>query len=67
MSFYSDDPVQDFNRWDMELERKRARRPQCEMCEEHIQDETAILLHGHWICEKCINNNREIVDEFDFD
>ena len=65
--FYTDDPARDADMHDMEQERKRMRRPLCEVCGEHIQDETGINIHGHWICEKCIKDNREHVDDFDFD
>ena len=67
MSYFSDNPDRDFDRWDMERERRLARRPCCDMCGARIKEETAIRLRGHWICESCIENSREVVDEFDFD
>ena len=49
---------------DIEMERRRARRPVCECCGEHIQDETAFLINGDWYCEKCMDNFRELVEDF---
>lgn len=49
---------------DIELERRRMRRPVCDDCGEHIQEETAFLINGNWICEKCMDNYREIVEDY---
>ena len=61
--FYSDDPARDFDRWDQELERRRARRPICSECSEHIMDETAYCKDGVWTCDKCIENHRTWIDD----
>lgn len=53
MPFRTDDPIADFNRWDMELERRRARRPICERCREHIQDEKLWDIEGTLYCPNC--------------
>ena len=50
--FYSDDPARDFDRWDAEQERKRARLPVCEKCKKHIQDEDYYDVDGEILCEK---------------
>lgn len=49
---------------DIEMERRRARRPVCDDCGEHIQDETAFLINGSWICERCMDNFRELVEDY---
>lgn len=49
---------------EIELELQRVRRPVCEDCGEHIQDETAFLINGCWFCEKCMDNYREIVEDY---
>lgn len=37
--FYTDDPLSDFERWDMEQSRQLARCPVCSRCGEPIQEE----------------------------
>ncbi len=49
---------------DIEMERRLARRPVCEDCGEHIQDETAFFINGCWICESCMDNFREVVEDY---
>ena len=49
---------------DIAMERRRARRPVCEECGEHIQEETAFLIRGEWFCEKCMDNFRELVEDY---
>lgn len=62
---YTDDPERDFDRWDMELERRRARRPVCVECGEHIQDETAFCKNDIWTCEKCIEKQRTWIEDYE--
>ena len=66
MSFFRTcDPDADFTRWDMELERQRARRPLCSHCGVRIQDEEAYLINGDFICEKCMEREFKVqVDDF---
>ena len=54
-----------FCRHDAEQEAELARRPLCEYCEEHIQDEYAYYIEGSWFCESCMNEHfrREVVPE----
>lgn len=57
MSFFrSDDPAADFDRQDMEKERKLARLPICEgyKCGKRIQDEEYYDVHGEILCEECM-------------
>lgn len=61
--FYSDDPARDFDRWDQELERRRARRPECSHCGERIQDEEAYYINGEFICPKCMENEFKVLVE----
>lgn len=62
--FRHGDPLEDFNRYDMEKERRLARRPVCSCCGHRIQDETAIYKDGEWTCEKCVDENRVIVEDY---
>ena len=52
---------------DIAKERRRARRPVCKLCGEHIQDETAFLIQGDWYCESCMDNFRELLEDYDED
>lgn len=54
--FYSDDPARDFDRWDMEQERRRARLPVCDRCLKSINDETFFDFEGYVLCEKCMHD-----------
>ena len=49
---------------EMELERRLARRPVCDRCGQRIQDETAILKDGKWMCEGCLDNLRVLVEDY---
>lgn len=53
MPFRTDSPEMDFDRWDMAMERARARRPICERCGEHIQDEELWNINGKLYCQEC--------------
>jgi hypothetical protein len=55
--YYSDDPVADFDRYDMEMERRRARLPQCEdkKCRHRtIDDDFYYDIEGEILCEECM-------------
>ena len=49
---------------DIEQERRRARRPVCSECGENIQSEMAHLIHGKWYCEDCMENFKELVEDY---
>ena len=49
---------------EIEMERRRARRPVCETCGKRIQDETAFLIEGEWKCEKCMDEHRVLVEDY---
>ena len=62
--WYSDNPVEDFSRWDAEQNRQLAQRPECADCGEPIQEEEAYYINGFWICERCIESyRREVLPE----
>ena len=61
---YSDNPLADFNAWDMEQTRQLARLPVCADCGEPIQQEDAIFINGDWLCDDCLDSyRRPITDE----
>ena len=49
---------------DIKQERRRMRRPVCEECGRHIQDETAFLIRGEWFCQECMDNFEELVEDY---
>lgn len=58
--------VDNYSLWeahDSEQERRLARRPKCSVCGEYIQDESAVHIGNYWICDDCIENNREYIEE----
>lgn len=64
---FSSDPVIDYIHHEMEMERKLHRLPVCSICGEHIQDVTALLLDGEWICDRCVKDNTTWVEEYDYE
>lgn len=64
---FSSDPVIDYLYREIKLERKLHRLPVCSICGEHIQQDTALKLDGEWICDSCIDSNREFTEEEDFE
>lgn len=54
--FYSDDPGRDFDRWDAEQERQRARLPVCEgkKCGKRIDEDDYYDIDGEILCEECM-------------
>lgn len=63
--FRHGDPLDDFNHYDIEMERRRARRPVCSNCGHNIQDEEAYLIDGNFICQKCMEDDfKVLVDDF---
>lgn len=51
---FSDDPVMDAHRHDMEQERLLARLPVCDRCKKPIQSEEYFDIYGEILCEKCV-------------
>ena len=64
MIFRSDDPLRDFDNWDAEQNKWLSKRPVCDECGEHIQDERAYYINGEWICPNCMDSYlREVLSE----
>ena len=67
MRFITDDPVRDEEMrqraWDLAL----ARRPVCDCCKRHIQDDQALHYTGGreeiWLCLECIEDNTELIED----
>lgn len=64
--FRSDDPARDAERYMDYLDQKRERRPVCDCCGEHIQDEEALHYVTNeidiWLCLECIDGNTELIE-----
>jgi formylmethanofuran dehydrogenase subunit E len=60
---YTDDPVADFERYDVEMAKKLEQLPVCSECGEPIQDEEAYMVHGDYICEECMDCHKVRVEE----
>ena len=60
--FMSDDPARDAERYMDYLDQRLARRPVCDCCGEHIQDDQALHYKGLWLCLGCIEDNTEYIE-----
>lgn len=58
----TDDPLKDFDRWEAKRSAWLGKRPLCEECGEHIQQEDAVYLHGKWYCDDCLSDLRKEVN-----
>mgnify|MGYP002517669099 CR=1 FL=1 len=61
MSYISDNPIADFNRWDAEQEKALESLPKCDICHEPIQEEHYYKIDGKNWCETCVDDCREWV------
>ena len=53
---WTDDPIENFLRHDREQQRQLEKRPKCDICGEHIQDEHCYQIYGETICPECLEN-----------
>lgn len=62
---YSDNPLADFNAWDMEQTRQLARLPVCDYCRHEIQDDFYFEINEEIVCEECLTRHfRKAVDDY---
>ena len=54
MFFRSDDPLRDFDRYDMAMAQREARLPVCDKCGKRIHDEIYFDINGDVFCEDCM-------------
>lgn len=47
---------------DAQQEKALSERPVCADCDEHIQKEEAYYINGEWICERCMDSYKRMVD-----
>lgn len=64
--FRSNDPVRDAERYTAAQDILLARRPKCDCCDKHIQDDEALHYVTRtidiWLCLECINDNTEWIE-----
>lgn len=53
---WTDDPVADFAAYDRRCQRRLARYPVCDCCQESITEERFYLIDGKNICENCLDH-----------
>lgn len=51
--YRTNDPVADAERHIAELDRQLERRPKCERCGHHIQDDYFYRINGCIVCDEC--------------
>ena len=54
---YTDNPIEDFNRWDAEQTEQLKRLPKCAECGKPIQDEECYEINDELICPNCLEEN----------
>lgn len=59
---FTADPVADAERYTADLDARLRRRPVCDCCGEHIQDERALHYKGIWLCDSCRSGNEEYIE-----
>ena len=60
--YMSDDPVMDAERYIAHLDEKLERRPVCDCCGNHIQDDWALHYKDIWLCKSCSSDSEEYIE-----
>ena len=65
MFYRTDDPLEDFYRYDAERQKEEDKLPKCEYCGEPIMDDYLYDINGDVICEECLMDNfRKPVEDY---
>ena len=64
MSFYTNDPVADFHRYDAEQQARLEDLPECSECGRPIQSDFYYEFDCYFYCEECLENHRKCTDSF---
>ena len=63
----TDDPERDADRYMVAQDLWLERRPKCDCCDRHIQDDTALHYVTNkidiWLCLDCVEDNTEYIEE----
>lgn len=54
--FLTDDPLMDFEHHDWEQAKQLAKLPECDYCNDPIQDDFYYEINGEIICEHCLDH-----------
>lgn len=66
MFIRTDNPLADFDAYEWEREKQLKRRPKCDHCKEHIQDDYLYEIQGELICEECLEKHyRKHTEDFE--
>lgn len=57
MSYRTDDPHADFDRWDADEQKALKKLPKCEYCGETIMDDHLYDFNGDIMCETCLKEH----------
>lgn len=55
--FRTDDPVEDFERYDAEQQRRLSELPVCSECGEPVQDDYYYEINDEIICQECLDRD----------
>ena len=65
MSFYTNDPVADFHRYDAAQEDKLKELPECSDCHKPIQDDFYYEFDCYFYCWDCVcDNHRKCTEDY---
>ena len=59
----SSNPIADAENYLSKQDEWLSRRPECGICGEHIQQDTAVFYDGEWICDECLDGFRKPIEE----
>lgn len=57
--------IDNYDLWaahDSHQERLLKRLPECCLCGQHIQQDSAVYMYGEWYCDNCLDENRKGID-----
>lgn len=66
MTYRTDDPLRDWDRYYDEQEGKAERLPKCAACGEPIFQDRAVRIGDDWYCDECLDEMREEIEYDDF-
>lgn len=58
----TDDALRDFVRFEEEEAERLSRLPECSLCGEPIDQESAVYMNGEWFCDECLDDCRKVID-----
>lgn len=66
--FRTDDPISDFDRYELEEFKRAEKLPTCACCEDKIYQDSAVYLnkYGAWICDRCLEDSRISVPDWEY-